>query len=203
MADNSIKITLPKGTLVYPALQRPDTKYNDLGDYKADVRMSKEAAEPVIKKLQERAKAHIGKPFKVGAKGTPWKIDTDDEGNPTGDVVFTIRAKNKQKKDGSLWDRRPALIGADKMPVDVNPWGGTIARVQFETYEWFGKDGKGIALQPVVVQIIDLVTGEGREADLSDFDEEDGFTGGPDTSDFDTDDESGADTGGDEADEDY
>ena len=194
MAKDSIKITFPKAPLVYPALQRPDTKFDPLGSYKADVRLTTEEAKPVIARLQERAKAHMGKPFKVGTKGCPWRVETDDEGNPTGNVIFSIRVKNKVGKDGKTWDRRPLLIDAKKQPVDVNPWGGTIARVQAEVYEW-EFNGKGISLQPLVVQIIDLKTGTGYEPQLDDFDEEDGYAASDaDLSSFDDDASSEVDT---------
>lgn len=186
MADkNGIKITLPKGTLVYPALQRPDTKFDPLGAYKADVKLSKADAAPIQAKIQARAKAHTGKALKA-TENSCWKPEVDEDGNETGFIIFTIRVKNKtSKKDGKTWDRRPMLIGADKKPIDVNPWGGTVAKVQAETHEWEFGGKKGISLQPTVVQILELKTGTGKEADLSDFDEEEGYTGEePDTSGF-------------------
>jgi hypothetical protein len=200
LADN-LKITFPKATLVYPALQRPDTKYGAEGTYKADIRLSKAEAQPFIDRIQERAKAHIGKKVKPGQKAF-YKIETDEDGNPTGNILFNIRVKNRiSKKDGKLWDRRPLLIDAKKLPVDVNPWGGTVARVQAEIYEYTYQGEKGLSLQPVVVQIIDLVTGQGREApDTDDFDEEDGYAGtSADTSSFD-DESSTDDSSSDDAD---
>src|SRR5690606_32041585 len=98
---------------------------------------------------------------------------------------FKIRVKNRTGKDGKTWDRRPMLIDAKKQPIDVNPWGGTVARVQVEAYEWEFGGKKGISLQPVVVQIIDLVSGAGHEPQLDDFDEEEGFETTETISDFD------------------
>lgn len=185
MAD-SLKITFPKAPMVYPALYRPDTKFDALGQYKADIKLSREAAKPYMEKIQARAKAHTGKVLKA-SENSIWKAEVDDEGNETGNVIFSIRVKNRVgKKDGKTWDRRPLLIDAKKNPVDVNPWGGTIARVQAEVYEWEFGGKKGVSLQPVVVQIIELITGQGSEPQLDDFDEEDGYANdGADTSDFD------------------
>ncbi len=199
MAD-SLKITFPKAPLVYPALSRPDTKFDPLGTYKADVKLTAAEAKPIQAKLQARAKAHTGKALKA-TENSLWKNEVDDDGNETGNVIFSIRVKNKVgKKDGKTWDRRPMLIDAKKKPVDCNPWGGTIARVQAEIYEWEFGGKKGVSLQPIVVQIIDLVTGEGREADLGEFDEEDGYSddGDVDTSDFD-DEDADTDSSDDEA----
>jgi hypothetical protein len=174
MANDSIKITFPKAPLVYPALQRPDTKFDPLGTYKADVKLPREDAKPFMARIQERAKAHMGKAMKA-SENSVWKDELDDEGNSTGNVIFSIRVKNRTGKDGKTWDRRPLLIDAKKAPVDVNPWGGTIARVQAEVYEWEFGGKKGLSLQPVVVQVIDLKTGKGSEPQLDDFDEEEGF----------------------------
>ncbi|ESZ07281.1 MULTISPECIES: hypothetical protein [unclassified Mesorhizobium] len=185
MADAK-KITFPKAPLVYPALQRPDTKFDALGAYKADIRLSLEEAKPFIDRIQAVVKAWSGKPAKPGTKNAFYKKETDDEGNETGFVIFSIRVKNRVgKKDGKTWDRRPLLIDAKKTPVDVNPWGGTIARVQAEMFEWEFGGVKAVSLQPVVVQIIELKTGQGQEPQLDDFDEEDGFAShNTDTSDF-------------------
>jgi hypothetical protein len=205
MADN-IKITFPRdGILVYPALYRPDTKFDALGQYKADVKLSREAAKPFMEKIQARAKAHTGKALKA-SENSVWKAEVNDDGEETGNVIFSIRVKNKVgKKDGKTWDRRPLLIDAKKTPIDVNPWGGTVARVQAEIYEWEFGGKKGVSLQPLVVQIIELVTGSGSEPQLDDFDEEDGYAGEskPDTSDFDDEGDGSATGSTDDGDGDY
>ena len=102
----------------------------------------------------------------------------DDEGEDTGNVIFKIRVKNKMGRNGKLWDRKPCLIDAQKgdFPTDVAVWGGTEYRVQFEVYEWIAGGKKGVSLQPVMIQIINLVTGgSGGSGDTSAFDEEDGY----------------------------
>lgn len=199
MAKAALKLTLPKGVLVYPALQRPDTKYNKLGDYKADVKLPEDVAKPIIEKVQAVCKAHMGKPVKPGTKNAFYSYEKDENEEKTGYVIFSIRSKNRTGKDGKVWDRRPMLIDAKKNPIDVNPWGGSTARVQFETYEWIYQGEKGVSLQPLVVQIIDLVTGQGAEPQLDDFDEEDGFTSDDtDTSDFEDESGDAADTSSDD-----
>jgi len=198
-------ITLPKGIAVFPALCRPDTKYHDLGTYKANTRVPLAEAEATIKKLQVVAKAWTGKAFPK-AKNPLWEMEIDREtGEETGFVIFKASVKNRQGKEGKLWDRRPLLIDSKKkkLPGETNPWGGTEYRVKAEIYcsEFGGK--KSVSLQPTVVQIINLKSGQGVEEDLSDFDEEDGFEGSTDPrlSDDDFDDDTGGDTSG--ADEEY
>lgn len=185
-------ITFPKGVAVYPALNRPDTKYDELGQYKADFKVTSEVAEPFIKQLQKVAKDHTGRALPK-AKNSVWYMELDDDGEETGMVVFKVRVKNKNRKsDGKLWDRRPLVIDAKKndMPVDVAVWGGSVIRVQAEVYEWQNNDKKGVTLQPVMVQVIELVTG-GSRGDSSAFDEEDGYeteeTTGADRAAFDAD----------------
>lgn len=174
MSDNLM--TLPAGIAVYPAIDRPDTKYNEHGTYKADTKFPADVAKPIVDKLAARWKAHTGKV--LNKKDNPlFKQELDDDGEPTGNVIFQIRAKNKLRKDGKLWDRRPVTIDAKKndLPADLKIWGGTKWRVQIEVYEYQLRDGKkGMNLQPVMIQVLELVTGGGK-ADASAFDEEDGF----------------------------
>ncbi|WP_349434221.1 hypothetical protein [Pararhizobium sp. A13] len=169
-------MTSARGVAVYPALNRPDTKFDELGQYKADVKLSAEDAAPLISKIQAVAKEHMGKVMPK-AKNSCFEAVLNDEGEETGEVLFKIRVKNKlRKSDGKLWDRRPLIIDAKKndLPVAVAIWGGTTMRVQFEVYPWNTGAKKGLSLQPIMVQVIDLVTGGGR-GDANAFDEEDGY----------------------------
>jgi hypothetical protein len=169
-------MTLPKGVAVFPALNRPDTKFDELGQYKADVKMSAKDAAPFVAEIQKVAKDHMGKALPK-AKNSCFESVLDEDGEETGEVLFKVRVKNKlRKSDGKVWDRRPLIIDAKKkdMPVDVAIWGGSVIRVQLEVYPWNTGAKKGISLQPIMVQVIDLKTGGGR-GDSSAFDEEDGY----------------------------
>lgn len=187
MTDTTLLIK--RGIAVFPSLQRPDFKFNDLGIYKASVKLPYDDAVPYMKTIGAAYKAHVGKvhakkPAK-GAKGACWYMETDDEGEETGYVVFNINVKNIKRKDGDTWDRKPVLIDAkrNKLGKDVNPWGGSTLTVKMEIYPWTFNSTKGVSLQPLVVQVIDLVSGSGRDVeDVSDFDEEEGYEA--DTSDF-------------------
>ena len=187
-------ITLPKGIAVYPALSRPDTRFDELGAYKADVRIPADQAAPYMEKLAAIWKEHTGKKLNM-ADNMMFVVEEDDEGNETGNVIFKARVKNKMTKAGKLWDRRPMVMDAKKakLNTDVNVWGGSTIRVQVEPYAWIAGTKKGVSLQPIIVQVIELVSGSGA-GDLGDFDEEDGYEftdEGPDTSDFD---DGGSDT---------
>jgi len=158
MADK--RLTTPPGFAVYPRLKTPDTKFDELGQYKADIAITLAEAEELMDNLQAAYKAHTGKPAKK-ADNTMWYMETDDSGEETGRVIFKIRVKNRLNKKGELWDRRPKLFDAGLKPIDVNPYGGTKYAVSFDVYEWTAGDKKGISLQPAGVQILELVSGSG------------------------------------------
>jgi hypothetical protein len=164
MANDSLRLSTPEGTAVFPALQTPDTKFNENGVYKADLAVPLQEAEPLMEKLADIHKSWTGKAPKK-SDNTMWYFETDKEtGEETGNVVFKLRVKNIiRKRDGKMIDRRPKLFDASLRPIDVNPWGGTRMVVSFDVYEWAANQ-RGVSLQPVGVQIINLVQG-GASAD--------------------------------------
>lgn len=195
MADK--RLYTPVGTAVYPRLKNPDTKYNDLGQYKAD--LSLPMNDPEVKALMDELladyKAHVGKahPKSPGRENRNafYYIEEDEEGEPTGNIVLKLRVTNKiRKRDGVLWDRKPAQFDAALKPIDVNPWGGTKMSVSFDVYEWNNDGSKGFSLQPIGVQIIDLVTGDGPSAENLGFAKRDGYVAPKDV-DHDDEDDSG------------
>lgn len=168
------RLSTPVGTAVYPRLKTPDTKFDELGQYKADVSIPLAEAQPLMDELQADHKRHTGKPAKK-SENTMWIMEVDDSGEETGNVIFKIRVKNRMTKKGELWDRRPKLFDAALKPIDVNPWGGSKMVVSFDVYEWNAGDKKGISLQPVGVQIIDLVSGSGPDASSMGFSAREGY----------------------------
>jgi len=173
MADK--RLSTPVGTAVYPRLKTPDTKFDELGQYKADVSIPLAAAQSLMDELQADHKRHTGKAAKK-AENTMWIMEVDDSGEETGNVIFKIRVKNRLNRKGELWDRRPKQFSADLKPIDVNPWGGSKMVVSFDVYEWTAGDKKGISLQPVGVQIIELVSGSGPDASSMGFAAQEGYT---------------------------
>jgi len=175
-ADKTV-ITTPKGVAVFPALQRPDTKFDELGMYKADLRVPLQEAKPFMDKASVVFKDFMGKaPSKKD--NTMWKLEEDENGEETGNVILKMRVKNKLKKDGTIWNRRPRLFDAKNNVLgnDINPWGGTVMRVSAEMYCWNTGAKKGVSLQPLAVQIVELVSGTGgSSAGDFGFEEEEGF----------------------------
>ena len=173
MADK--RLSTPPGIAVYPRLKTPDTKFDELGQYKADIAVPLKDAEPLMAQLQAIHKAHTGKPAKK-TENTMFYMETDDAGEETGNVVFKIRVKNRMTKKGDIWDRRPKLFDAALKPIDVNPYGGSKIIVSFDVYEWNAGDKAGVSLQPAGVQILELVTGSGASPEAMGFSAQEGYT---------------------------
>ena len=183
MANNE-PISIGPGKAVYPRLSQPDTKFDELGQYKADVSVPLAEAEPIMEILSKPFKAHTGKAPKK-ADNTMWYFETNEDGDETGNVVFKCRVKNKlRKRDGQLWDRKPKLFDAALKPVDVNPFGGSTYVVSAEVYAWEAGAKKGVSLQPVGVQIIELVSGSGPSASSMGFKAQEGYMADPNEGDY-------------------
>ncbi|MCF4099807.1 hypothetical protein [Maritalea mediterranea] len=178
-------IMLPMGVARYPALHMPDTKFVEFGEYKADVVVPAEKAKPIMKKLQEVAKEHTGKPL-AKSKNSCWEAVIDDDGEETGEIMFKVRVKNKMsRKTGKLWDRRPMVIDGQKNPIstDVAVGGGSKLKVQAEIDAWEAANKRGVSLRPLIVQVVDLKTWQ--KGDLDAFDEIDDDYGEDQSGDYD------------------
>jgi hypothetical protein len=171
------RISLPLGRAIYPALKIADTKFHDLGIYKCNVSVPLKEATSTMEKLTEIHKRHTGKaPPK--AENTMWKMEVDEEtGEETGNVIFKCSVKNVRRRDGELWDRRPKQFDAKMNPVDLNPYGGTELYVSASIYEWSAGGKKGVSLQPLAVQIINLVEGGASSGENFGFQKQEGFEG--------------------------
>ena len=215
MADK-INFRTPKGTAIYPRLKTPDTKFDENGSYKCDLKVPMDVAESFIKNMSAIYRDHTGKAHPKRPdrdnRNAFFYIETDEDGEETGNVVFKLRVKNKVTRKGDLWDRRPAQFDAKGKPIGdpKNVGGGSTLIVAGEVYLWQNSSGgKGMSLQPEAVQIIDLKEFSGfKSASEYGFGEEDGFTA-DDADKHDFDDESGDDDSGsdyvpaDEDDDDY
>lgn len=151
-----IKVTLPKGIARFPSLHKADTKFNELGVYKANVAVPAEEAEAVMTKLQAIAKQELGKALPK-SDNSLWKMEIDDNGDETGMVMFKATVKNIQKKDGTVWDRKPVQYDAKLNKVSEIVFGGSEIVVAADVRVWEFSGKKGISLQPTAVQILKLV----------------------------------------------
>lgn len=181
-SKKKIEILSPKGVAVYPRLKTPDTKFDELGSYNTNLAVDKDTAQPLIKRLQEIHKEAFGKAAPVSGNSM-FQPEVDKEtGEETGRVVFKFRAANKEikkgKRAGEIWDRQPTLRDAkgNRILEYPNIGGGSVIKVFFEVYVRGPETPKpGISLQPLQIQLIELVEYKGGQEE-NPFEEEEGFT---------------------------
>lgn len=173
-------------TLNYPKLNKPDTKFNDDGEYTVQFNLDpkNEAHRAILSELKRRAEAaHAAaaannpKKKKI-VKNMPWQENEDG--------TFRIKAKQaaiivpkKGAKMGQRVEMSVPRFDALGQPMDANIeiWSGTVANVSITTFDYFTPKGEaGASLRLAGVQIVDLVTRGGSNASGLGFGvEEDGF----------------------------
>lgn len=227
MADKKQKnpeFTSPRGVFVYPKLNEPDYGNEQFpkpdGEYSVNLRLTREEAEQFINaKLKTHldaayaeaeeafAKLPVGTRKKLGkvTQNELFKIEYDKETEEeTGFVTFKFAMKASGKtKAGKEWSRKPVIFDAKgkKMVKAPDIWGGTEGKVSFEARPYFipGTGAAGLKLALNAVQVIDLKSGGGRDAEGYGFGAEDGYE--YDESDAGADDDNGfkdESTGGDD-----
>ena len=183
MAQNTqIKIVTPRGTAVYPWLNRPDTKFSPDGDFKVTLKVGAEEAAPLIEKLDEALAKYQEQQAKADPKIgrystiTPYEEEMDDQGNLTGNYLFKFKQKAViNTKDGRTIDMKVALVDASRTPTTVNVGGGSEIKIAATVFPYAMNTTKsvGLSLRPSAVQILSLVSGQSNVFSM--FDDEDGF----------------------------
>ena len=165
-------ITTPVGIARYPSLNRPDTKFDEVGVYKVNLEMSSEDAEPFLKQSEALFSEFVAdkkrelKKDKLKLHAAPW-----EDNDCLTQLKLKVKAMGKNK-EGETFSRQPKLFGADGQPLEANVGGGSKIKVAVVPYCWYTASlGAGITLQPKAVQVIDLVTwGDGGSAVSYGFD---------------------------------
>lgn len=167
-------LTSPKGTAVYPHLNKPDVKYKPEGEY--HIRLAVPVSDPKAVALMKLIDDGIAVSVATARKENPAKakkinacsdksysMEKDDDDNETGNVLFSfkMKASGKSRKTGEEFTQRPALFDATGNPLsqDTKVGGGSVVRVSFELLEFFQntKIGAGVTLRLKGVQVIKLV----------------------------------------------
>lgn len=151
-------ITTETGVALYPWLTKPDTKFNEDGEYKVNLVLSKEDAKPLLKTInevfEENLKAEMKKQKKKDIKtaNPPYSEQLDDNGAPTGNLIFKFKSKAAYK---------PAIFDAqNNVLVDPPIWGGSEIKVNAGLYPYASPlHGAGVSLKIRAVQVIALVEG--------------------------------------------
>ena len=194
----------PKGAFRYPALVTPDfgTKEypKEAGEYKVVLILTEAEAAPLIEKLkpifdeavsegQEKfseLKVEARKKLKELKVNDFYTVEYDKETEEeTGNLLFkfSMNASGKSKKDGKIWNRKPALFDAKGKPLRgvKNIWGGSVGKVSFEAAPYFisGTGAAGLKLRLNAAQIIELNEGGNKTSEGYGFGEEDGYEASP------------------------
>ena len=174
-------LTSPKGTAVYPNLNKPSIKFDNDGVYEIKLRIKKEDCGAFIKEIEGLYEANYkAKCEEKGSKrkraDLPFKDVLDkDTDKPTGEVEFKFKMKaSGTRQDGNRWEQRPKIFDGAGNPMPKpghklpNIGSGTTCKVAFEVRGWDAPIGVGISLKLKAVQIIDLIE-FGGSADASSF----------------------------------
>lgn len=158
MAVQPQVITTPTGVALYPWLSKPDTKFSAEGEYKVNLVLSKEAAQPIVDVINEVFSSNVQEEMKTQKKkdiktaNPPYSDELDDAGQPTGNIIFKFKSKAMYK---------PAVFDAQgNAMVESNIWGGSEVRVNATVSPYYTAIvGAGVALRLRAVQVITLVEG--------------------------------------------
>lgn len=181
----------PLGVFKYCHLNKPDTRYKEEGEYSVTVAFDKddeattafiEQMEKLVAKQQEAADE--GWDNASAKQKAAWKKkkiseptlmpffddELDDEGDPTGRILFKFKTKASFEKDGktikktvTLVDGRGEVIPAKKRPL---VYAGTEGRVAFSAgFSFIAKDAEAfMSFYLNQVQITKLATGGGASS---------------------------------------
>ncbi|MGL5917801.1 MAG: hypothetical protein ACRCYM_00970 [Cetobacterium sp.] len=176
--------TSPRGIAKYITINTPDTTYKPEGEYKVTLLLKGQDAEDLQKKIDEaiavgvasaKANKDNAKYLKIikAADDKPYKPDTDKEGNETGYMRFNFKAKaSGTRKDKTTWTFKPRVFDNMGNPMDLTKtqvWGGSEIRIAYEMSIYGDKAYNdrmkvGVSLKFNAVQILKLVTGQGKDA---------------------------------------
>lgn len=174
-----------KGNALWAKVFEPDTRYVPEGEYSIQVSVPETQAAEVCEQLENMAQAKLSEVVKEQPKlkavlstRTPFDLDTDEAGNPTGNILFKTKMKARVKsRDGRVYEQKPAVVDAKRTPMDGSQLigNGSLVKVAVEPVPYMMQSTKqvGVTLRLKAVQIINLV--EYGKTATSIFEEEDGF----------------------------
>jgi hypothetical protein len=153
-----INFVTPIGVAKYPHLNKPDTAFDSEGKYKTELLLSAEDAKPLIKKIEDAAKAEHGSAhYRV-----PYVKDEE-----TGEVAFKLQSKFQP----DFFDTAGQVVPVNKLP---KIGGGSRLKLKgyLNVYKVSGSAGVAITLQGCqIVEATQGMNGSGFDAI-----EEGGFT---------------------------
>lgn len=185
MATDKKFITTKIGTVgAYPWIQKPDTKFNDRGEYRIKFILSAQKAAPIIAAIDEE---HAKNMAKLKAKFAGKRIKEGDMPyfeDDNGNFVFTFKsyASYKDKDSGEMktltlrvYDSKGGRI------MDVPAISeGSEGRVEFSMFAYApsGAVGASVKLQLCKFQLLKLVEWQGNNDTFGSDDDEEDYEGG-------------------------
>jgi hypothetical protein len=192
MADKKrfAKGVTPKGVLVHPWVNKPDTKFKTQGEYKATLLLEPSderdalvaMLEAELERTYEEQCAELARDPKNKNKkvkrceDAQWGDYVDEDGNETDMMFFKFKlTASGVRKDGTTWTMKTKLFDRYNKPLDaeVQVWGGSTGKISFEMVPWYqAKFGHGLKLSLSAVKLIDIVEGGGGNAGSYGFDDD-------------------------------
>lgn len=175
-----------RGTAKWAKISTPDTKFNVDGEYSVQVVVEESAAQDTIAQLEAVRDTFEGefikdpknkKILKQIKIRDVFEEETDEDGAPSGNVVFRTKMKAvlKSAKTGKTYEQKPAVVDAKRTPMkDPNVGNGSVINVAVEPAAYFMQSSKeiGVTLRLKAVQVLTLV----QFGDASScFDDEEGY----------------------------
>jgi len=180
----------PAGIAQYPALLKPDTKFDELGVYKVNLVLSETDAAPLMDKLKgmladklteledelnpeqlAKAQSNTHLPFS--------KEYEEDNKTPTGNIVFKFKTKAAfvSKRDGKVIEKKMTIVDSKKKRMyDVAVGGGSKIKVAFTMRTFYmAAIGAGVSARLGAVQVLELREYTDGNAASGMFGEEEGF----------------------------
>jgi hypothetical protein len=152
----------PIGEAVYPRLLKPDTKFNEAGEYKVTLKRQKQDAVTILSDLDKYLNDSLAT-FEKEAKGKKLKLAPKPY-SVEGDfflVKMKMKASGINKKTKQLFTQRPIVVDAKKNPVPLDTYidSGSKCKCVFDAIPYNSPmTGAGITLRLKMVQVIELVT---------------------------------------------
>jgi len=194
----------PEGTARYPWVNKADTKFNDDGIFKTDVIVAGEAAKKEVERLDALAAAALEEETeglspaerKKWSVYVPYTVEEDEDGNPTGRVIFHYKQNAIIRVEGVAKPIKIAIFNAADEPKEIPVWSGDTIRVMAKTrnIKLASQKKAGVRLDFLKVQVLKKAD---RDAAQGGFGSVEGGYMGEEADSFSAQNEAPADTSGD------
>ena len=139
---SKVMFKTPRGTAMYPHLNRADTQFDSAGKFKVNLRMKKDEAKELVDLVKKTAQEAFGDKAKTA--NLPFKTDED-----TGDLIAVTSSKFQPK----IHDSQGTTIPPHRLP---EIFGGSELVLGGNLYAYKAGGRHGVSLQLGGVQIITL-----------------------------------------------